>query len=113
MHSSWGRPEDPYAGGVYSDAHISQFRLLHICLTNGWLFPEFSTQNLNTDFVDTFAWTPFAPDFSASFSYLYMIFPREAIPLGAGKEGIKNLLIKLLNLALSIEIKALDFKKES
>jgi hypothetical protein len=42
-----------------------------------------------------------------------MIFPREAIPLGAGKEGIKNLLIKLLNLALSIEIKAFDFKKES
>jgi hypothetical protein len=53
------------------------------------------------------------PEAAISFIYLYTIFPRDAIPQAAGKDGMIKRFTKLLILALSIEMKAFDFKKES
>ena len=98
---------------MYSEAQISQFLLLHICLTRGWLFPEFSTQNLKIDFVEKLGGGQLRPYAVASFICLWTIFPKEAIPHGAGNEGMMKRLTNELILALNIEIKAFDFKKVS
>jgi hypothetical protein len=98
---------------VYSEAQISQFLLLHIYLTRGWLLPEFSTQNLKTDFVEKFGGGQLRPYAVNSLICLWTIFPKEAIPHGAGNEGIMKRLIKELILALNIETKAFDFRKDS
>jgi hypothetical protein len=77
------------------------------------LFPEFSTQNLKIDFVEKLGGGQLRPYAVASLICLWTIFPREAIPHGAGNEGMMKRLTKELILALNIEMKAFDFKKVS